>query len=95
MGVKELDTTEHLSTTWKNISPNHRKWNVEINLHNGGKSSGIQVIFFFFKPKRIGKTFTELELRDENNYETLSYKENKQSLDYTHSSRLIDREIDK
>ena len=94
-GVKELDTTEHLNTTWRNISPNHRKWNFEINLHIGGKPSGIQVIYFFFNLKRIGKTFTELELRDENNYQTLSYKVNKQSLDYTHSSRLSDRMVDK
>ena len=91
-GVKESDTTEHLSTTWRNIFPNHRKLNFEINLHIGGKSSAIQVLcFVFFKPKRIGKTFTELYLRDENNYQTLSYKENKQSLGYTHSIRLIDR----
>ena len=95
-GVKELDTTEHLSTTWRNISPNHRKWNFEKNLHIEGKSSGIQVFcfcfcLFVFKPKRIGKIFTELELRDENNYQTLSYRESNLKIIHTVVGWLTER----
>ena len=50
------------------------------------------------------KEYQELKTIAESSYDrhvfvpyerTEAYKENKQSLDYTHSSRLIDREIDK
>lgn len=53
-------------------------WNKPIYWGKIFRNSSLFFVFFF-KPKRIGKTFTELELRDENNYQTLSYRESKQS----------------